>query len=210
MAADILAYKTDEVPVGDDQRQHVELARDIAERFNARFADILVVPRARIPETGARIMDLQDPMAKMSTTAASDAGVIRVLDEPATIVKKVKSAVTDSGSDVVRSPDKPGITNLIDILAVIRGQAPEQVESEFNGSGYGQFKQTVADAVVDYLAPSRTCWQPGPRRPARSPPRRWWRCAGRWASGLPPKLHRWQSPRSTSTSRSSRARSTCC
>jgi tryptophanyl-tRNA synthetase len=155
MAADILAYKADEVPVGDDQRQHVELARDIAERFNGRFADILVVPHARIPETGARIMDLQDPTAKMSTTAASDAGVVRVLDEPATIVKKVKSAVTDSGSDVVRAPDKPGITNLIDILAVIRGQAPEQVESEFNGSGYGQFKQTVADAVVDYLAPAR-------------------------------------------------------
>jgi tryptophanyl-tRNA synthetase len=154
-AADILAYKTDEVPVGEDQRQHVELSRDIAERFNARFGEILVVPRARIPETGARIMDLQDPESKMSTTAVSDAGVIRVLDEPATIVKKVKSAVTDSGSDVVRSPDKPGISNLIDIVAVIRGQAPEEVESEFNGSGYGQFKQAVADTVVDYLAPAR-------------------------------------------------------
>jgi tryptophanyl-tRNA synthetase len=155
MAADILAYRADEVPVGEDQRQHLELARDIAERFNARFGEVLVVPRARIPEVGARIMDLQDPTSKMSTTATSDAGVIRVLDEPKTIEKKVKSAVTDSGSDVVRAPDKPGITNLIDIMAVIRGQSPEQVESDFNGNGYGQFKQAVADAVVDYLAPTR-------------------------------------------------------
>jgi len=155
MAADILAYRADEVPVGEDQRQHLELARDIAERFNARFGEVLVVPRARIPEVGARIMDMQDPTSKMSTTATSDAGVIRVLDEPKTIEKKVKSAVTDSGSDVVRSPDKPGITNLIDILSVIRGEAPEQVEGEFNGGGYGQFKQAVADAVVDYLAPTR-------------------------------------------------------
>jgi tryptophanyl-tRNA synthetase len=154
-AADILAYNADEVPVGEDQRQHLELARDVAERFNARFGEIFVVPRARIPETGARIMDLQDPTSKMSTTASSDAGVIRVLDEPKTIEKKVKSAVTDSGSDVVRSPDKPGITNLIDIMAVIRGESPEQVEGEFNGGGYGQFKQAVADAVVDYLAPTR-------------------------------------------------------
>jgi tryptophanyl-tRNA synthetase len=159
MAADILAYRADEVPVGEDQRQHLELARDIAERFNARFGELLVVPRARIPETGARIMDLQEPTAKMSTTAASDAGVIRVLDDPKTIEKKVKSAVTDSGSDVVRAPDKPGISNLIDILAVIRGETPEQVEGEFNGGGYGQFKQAVADAVVEYLAPTRERYQ---------------------------------------------------
>jgi tryptophanyl-tRNA synthetase len=159
MAADILAYRADEVPVGEDQRQHLELARDIAERFNARFGDLLVVPRARIPETGARIMDLQEPTAKMSTTAASDAGVIRVLDDPKTIEKKVKSAVTDSGSDVVRAPDKPGISNLIDILAVIRGETPEQVEGEFDGGGYGQFKQAVADAVVEYLAPTRERYQ---------------------------------------------------
>jgi tryptophanyl-tRNA synthetase len=154
-AADILAYNADEVPVGDDQRQHLELARDVAERFNARFGETFVVPRARIPEVGARIMDLQDPEQKMSTTAASDAGVIRVLDDPKTVAKKVKSAVTDSGSDVVRAPDKPGITNLIDILSVVRGAPAEEIESEFNGSGYGQFKQAVADAVVDYLAPVR-------------------------------------------------------
>jgi tryptophanyl-tRNA synthetase len=154
-AADILAYNADEVPVGEDQRQHLELARDVAQRFNARFGETFVLPEARIPTVGARIMDLQEPANKMSTTAASDAGVIRVLDDPKTVEKKVKSAVTDSGSEVVRSPDKPGITNLIDILAVIRGVGPEQIESEFNGSGYGQFKQAVAEAVVDYLAPVR-------------------------------------------------------
>ncbi len=158
-AADILAYNADEVPVGDDQRQHLELARDVAERFNARFGETFVVPRARIPEVGARIMDLQEPTSKMSTTAESDAGVIRVLDEPKAVEKKIKSAVTDSGSEVVRSPDKPGITNLIDIMAVVRGMAPEEVEGEFDGSGYGRFKQAVAEAVVDYLAPVRQRYQ---------------------------------------------------
>jgi tryptophanyl-tRNA synthetase len=154
-AADILAYNADEVPVGDDQRQHLELARDVAQRFNARFGDTFVVPEHRIPSVGARIMDLQEPTNKMSTTAESDAGVIRVLDDPKTVEKKIKSAVTDSGSDVVRSPDKPGITNLIDILAVVRGVEPAAIESEFDGSGYGRFKQAVAEAVVDYLAPVR-------------------------------------------------------
>jgi tryptophanyl-tRNA synthetase len=154
-AADILVYNADEVPVGDDQRQHLELARDVAERFNARFGETFVVPRHRIPEVGARIMDLQDPTAKMSTTAASDAGVIRVLDDAAVITKKVKSAVTDSGSDVVRASDKPGITNLIEIQSVLRGVAPEEVEREFDGSGYGNFKQAVADTVVEYLTPVR-------------------------------------------------------
>jgi tryptophanyl-tRNA synthetase len=158
-AADILVYNAGEVPVGEDQRQHVELARDVAERFNARFGETFVVPEARIPEVGARIMDLQEPTNKMSTTAESDAGVVRVLDEPKTVEKKIKSAVTDSGSDVVRSPDKPGITNLIDILAVIRGVEPAAIEGEFNGSGYGQFKQAVAEAVVDYLAPVRERYQ---------------------------------------------------
>ena len=158
-AADILAYNADEVPVGEDQRQHLELARDVAERFNARFGETFVVPEARIPEVGARIMDLQEPTNKMSTTAESDAGVIRVLDDPKIVEKKIKSAVTDSGSDVVRSPDKPGITNLIDILSVIRGVEPTQIESEFNGSGYGNFKQAVAEAVVDYLAPVRERYQ---------------------------------------------------
>jgi tryptophanyl-tRNA synthetase len=155
MAADILAYRTDEVPAGDDQRQHLELARDIAVRFNERFGEVLTVPGFRIPEVGARIMDLQDPTAKMSTTAASDTGLLRVLDDPKTIQKRIKSAVTDSGSEVRRAPDKPGVTNLIDILAAVRGTDPEAIENEFDGQGYGAFKTAVADAVVDYLAPVR-------------------------------------------------------
>src|ERR1700676_2738784 len=121
MAADVLAYRTDEVPVGDDQRQHVELMRDIALRFNARFGEVLVVPEHRIPQIGARIMDLQNPEGKMSTTAASEEGTVYVLDEPERIERKFKRAVTDSGEGVRRAPDKPGITNLIDILAVVRG-----------------------------------------------------------------------------------------
>jgi tryptophanyl-tRNA synthetase len=155
MAADVLAYRADEVPVGDDQRQHVELMRDIAERFNARFGETLVVPEGRYPEVGARIMDLQDPTSRMSTTASSEQGAVYILDPPEAVAKKVRSAVTDSGTGVVRAPDKPGISNLIDILAVIRGAAPEQIEAEFDGSGYGDFKSAVADEVVDYLAPVR-------------------------------------------------------
>ncbi len=155
MAADVLAYRAHEVPVGDDQRQHVELMRDIAERFNGRFGETLVVPEPRIPAVGARIMDLQAPERKMSTTGGSVQGTVYVLDEPAAIAKKFRSAVTDSGSDIVRGPDKAGIANLIDVLAAVRGVAPEQIEQEFSGAGYGAFKQAVADAVVDYLAPVR-------------------------------------------------------
>ena len=154
-AADVLAYRAQEVPVGDDQRQHVELMRDVAERFNARFGDTLVVPEVRIPEVGARIMDLQFPDRKMSTTGGSEQGTVLVLDAPDTVTKKIRSAVTDSGSDVVRGPDKAGISNLIEVLSAVRGVTPEEVEREFNGSGYGAFKQAVADAVVDYLAPVR-------------------------------------------------------
>jgi tryptophanyl-tRNA synthetase len=154
-AADILAYRTDEVPVGDDQRQHVELTRDIAERFNERFGETFVVPRHRIPSVGARIMDLQSPDQKMSTTASTVQGTLYVLDEPRAIVKKVKSAVTDSGRDVVRSPDKPGVSNLIEILAVIRATDPAEVEREFDGAGYGSFKQAVGEAVAAYLEPVR-------------------------------------------------------
>ncbi|MEA2480230.1 MAG: tryptophanyl-tRNA synthetase [Thermoleophilaceae bacterium] len=154
-AADVLAYRADEVPVGDDQRQHLELMRDIAQRFNERFGDTLVVPRHRIPEVGARIMDLQNPTAKMSTTSENENGRIHVLDEPKVIVKKVKSAVTDSGAEVRRAPDKPGVSNLIDILSVIQERAPEAIEAEFDGQGYGAFKGAVAEAVVDYLAPTR-------------------------------------------------------
>ena len=155
MAADVLAYRATEVPVGDDQRQHVELMREIARRFNARFGEALVVPELVIPEVGARIMDLQEPERKMSTTGGTEQGTVLVLDEPAAIRKKFGSAVTDSGREIVRSPEKPGIANLIDILAVARGADQAAIEAEFEGSGYGDFKQMVAEAVVDYLAPVR-------------------------------------------------------
>ena len=154
-AADVLAYRAEEVPVGDDQRQHIELMREIARRFNERFADILVEPKHRIPEVGARIMDLQDPTSKMSTTGGSEQGTVLVLDEPEVARKKVMSAVTDSGSEVRRGDDKPGVTNLIDILSVTRGTEPAAIEAEFDGSGYGDFKKAVAESVVEYLAPTR-------------------------------------------------------
>jgi tryptophanyl-tRNA synthetase len=159
MAADVLAYRAHEVPVGDDQRQHVELMRDVAERFNARFGETLVVPEARIPAVGARIMDLQAPERKMSTTGGTPQGTVYVLDEPAAIAKKFRGSVTDSGNEVARSPEKAGITNLIEILAAVRGGAPEDVEREFADSRYGAFKQAVADAVADYLAPVRERYQ---------------------------------------------------
>ena len=155
MAADVLAYKAQEVPVGDDQRQHVELMREIARRFNERFGEILVVPEYRIPEVGARIMDLQEPTNKMSTTGGSEAGTVMVLDDPKTVTKKIKSAVTDSGTEVKRGEGKEGISNLIEILAVARGTTEEAIEREFDGSGYGDFKAAVAEAVVDYLTPVR-------------------------------------------------------
>jgi tryptophanyl-tRNA synthetase len=159
MAADVLAYRATEVPVGDDQRQHVELMRDIAIRFNARFGDgkeVLVVPEHRIPEVGARIMDLQDPTRKMSTTGGSELGTVYVLDEPAAILKKFKSAVTDSGREIERSPEKPGVSNLIEILAVAREQTPERVEADMREArGYGDLKTAVAEAVIEMLTPVR-------------------------------------------------------
>jgi tryptophanyl-tRNA synthetase len=155
MAADVLAYRATEVPVGDDQRQHVELMREIARRFNGRFGETLVVPELRIPEVGARIMDLQEPERKMSTTGGTESGTVLVLDDEKTIRKKVGSAVTDSGRDVVAAPDKPGVTNLIDILAVARGSGRAEIEKEFNGAGYGDFKAAVADGVVELLTPVR-------------------------------------------------------
>jgi tryptophanyl-tRNA synthetase len=155
MAADVLAYRADEVPVGDDQREHVELMRNIAERFNARFGETLVVPEHRIPAVGARIMDLQSPEKKMSTTAGSPQGTVYVLDEPKAIVKKFKSAVTDSGSEVRRGPEKPGISNLIDVLAAVRGTQPADVEAAFADARYGDFKTAVAEEVVAYLEPVR-------------------------------------------------------
>lgn len=154
-AADVLAYGASEVPVGEDQRQHVELMREIARRFNERFGETLVEPEHRIPEVGARIMDLQEPARKMSTTGATEAGTVYVLDEPEAIRRKLGSAVTDSGREVRRGEDKPGVANLIDILAVARGTGPAEVEREFEGAGYGDFKQAVAEAVIELLAPVR-------------------------------------------------------
>jgi tryptophanyl-tRNA synthetase len=154
MAADVLAYRTDEVPVGEDQRQHLELTREVARSFNARFGETLVVPEARIPEVGARIMDLQDPTSKMSTTSQSD-GTLYVLDEPEIVERKLKRAVTDSGDGIVRSPDKPGITNLIDILASVRGVDPAAIERDFADARYGDFKSALAQEVTAYLAPVR-------------------------------------------------------
>jgi tryptophanyl-tRNA synthetase len=155
MAADVLAYRATEVPVGDDQRQHVELMREIARRFNARFGDTLVVPELRTPTVGARIMDLQEPDVKMSTTGGTEQGTVLVLDDEKTIRKKVGSAVTDSGREVRAAPDKPGVTNLIDILAVARGTGRGEIEREFDGVGYGDFKKAVADGVVELLGPVR-------------------------------------------------------
>jgi tryptophanyl-tRNA synthetase len=154
-AADVLAYRAEEVPVGEDQRQHIELMRNVAMRFNERFGETLAVPEHRIPEIGARIMDLQAPMDKMSTTAVSDAGTVYVLDDEKSITKKVKSAVTDSGSEVRVAAEKPGISNLIEILAVIRGVDHDAIEREFDGQQYGAFKTAVAEALVDFLRPVR-------------------------------------------------------
>ncbi len=154
-AADVLAYRASEVPVGADQRQHIELMRDVAIRFNERFGETLVVPEHRIPEVGARIMDLQDPERKMSTTVGGESGRVHVLDDPGVIRKKFGSAVTDSGREIVRAPDKPGVSNLIDIHAVMEGVEPEEIEKRYAGAGYGDFKKGVAEAVVAHLTPIR-------------------------------------------------------
>jgi tryptophanyl-tRNA synthetase len=154
MASDILLYDTEEVPVGDDQRQHVELTRDIAIRFNHRFGETFVIPKATFPEVGARIMDLQDPTKKMSKSAESAAGCVMVLDDPKITVKKIKSAVTDSGSEVRHDrAEKPGVSNLIEIYGAVTGASIAQVEKDFTGKQYGALKTAVADAVVEFLRP---------------------------------------------------------
>ena len=153
MAGDILLYNAQKVPIGDDQRQHLELARDIAERFNARFGETFVVPEGVYPEVGARVMDLQEPTKKMSTTGGTPQGTLLLLDPPDVLRKKVKSAVTDSGSEVRRGDDKPGVTNLIDILSVCTGETAGAIEVRYEAGGYGQFKSDVADAVVELLEP---------------------------------------------------------
>src|SRR3989440_5856037 len=153
MAGDILLYQTDVVPVGDDQRQHVELARNLAQRFNARFGETFKLPRGIYPEEGARIMDLQAPDRKMSTTGGTQMGTVFLLDTPDEIRRKFKVAVTDTGREIRRAPDKPGISNLIEIMAVATGSSPAAVEKDYEGQGYGKFKPDVAEAVVELLAP---------------------------------------------------------
>ena len=155
MAGDILLYQTDRVPIGDDQRQHLELARDVAERFNARFGETFVVPEGIYPEIGARIMDLQEPTRRMSTTGGTEQGTVKLLDDPDAIRKKFRSAVTDSGREIRRGDDKPGVSNLIDILAVATHRTPAEIEVAYEGSGYGDLKRDVGEAVVELLDPVR-------------------------------------------------------
>ena len=156
MAADILLYGTQLVPVGDDQRQHLELTRDLAGRFNSRYGETFVVPEALIPKESARIYDLQEPTAKMSKSAVSESGLVKLMDDPAVTAKKFRSAVTDTGREVRYDPaEKPGISNLLDILAAITARPIGDLEAEYDGRGYGDFKKDVADAVVDRLTPIR-------------------------------------------------------
>ena len=160
MAGDILLYQTDLVPVGDDQRQHVELTRDIAERFNQRFGQTFVVPEVSIPEDGGRIKNLQEPERLMSTTRGAPQGVVRLVDPSDVVRKKFKTAVTDSGSEVRHDPaEKAGISNLIEIMAVATGDSIAAIESRYDGQGYGQFKQDVAEAVVSLLEPIQARYQ---------------------------------------------------
>jgi tryptophanyl-tRNA synthetase len=157
MAADILLYGTQLVPVGDDQRQHLELTRDLAVRFNSRYGDTFLVPEALIPKESARIYDLQDPTAKMSKSASSEAGLVKLMDDPAVTAKKFRSAVTDTGREVRYDPaEKPGISNLLDIFAATTGRTIAEIEVEYEGHGYGDFKKDVAEVVVDRLAPIRS------------------------------------------------------
>jgi tryptophanyl-tRNA synthetase len=153
MAADILLYDADEVPVGEDQKQHVELTRDIATRFNNIHGEVFKVPEPTIQTEGARIMNLQDPTKKMSKSDSDDSGNILLTDDEKTIVKKVGRAVTDSGSQVASGPDKPALTNLLSIYSILNGKAIEEIESLYAGKGYGAFKEDLSGIIVDVLAP---------------------------------------------------------
>ncbi|HET7407648.1 MAG TPA: tryptophan--tRNA ligase, partial [Mycobacteriales bacterium] len=159
-AADILAYQASEVPVGEDQRQHLELSRNMAERFNARYGRTFTVPDAMIPEVGGRVMDLQEPTKKMSTTGGTAQGTVGVLDPPETIRKKFRIAVTDSGTEVRHDlKEKAGISNLIEILSIMGGDEIPAIEARYDGGGYGAFKQDVGDAVVAVLDPIRARYE---------------------------------------------------
>jgi tryptophanyl-tRNA synthetase len=154
MAGDILLYQTEIVPIGDDQRQHVELTRDVAERFNQRFGETFTIPHGVFPEEGARIRNLQEPERLMSTTRGAPQGVVRMIDEPDVIRKKFKSAVTDSGNEILHDPTtKPGIANLLEIMSVATGDPVAELERRYEGGGYGQFKEDVGEAVVTLLVP---------------------------------------------------------
>ncbi len=156
MAGDILLYQTDLVPIGDDQRQHLELARDVAERFNYRYGETFRVPEGLFPVVGGRIMDLQEPTNKMSTTLSSDQGAVYLTDAPDAIRKKFKSAVTDSGREVRYDPnEKPGVSNLLEIMNVATGEPIDALEQRFDGAGYGEFKEAVGESVVALLTPVR-------------------------------------------------------
>jgi tryptophanyl-tRNA synthetase len=153
MAGDILLYQTDIVPIGDDQRQHLELTRDIAQRFNSRYGETFTIPDGVYPEVGARIMDLQDPDGKMGKTGSTDQGTVLIMDPPDAVRAKFKTAVTDSGREIEHREDKAGIANLIEIMTVATGESIQQVESRFDGQGYGVFKEAVAESVIELLGP---------------------------------------------------------
>ena len=155
MAADILLYNAAVVPVGEDQKQHLALARDLAEKFNRTYSDTFVLPQPFIGKTGARIMSLQDPTSKMSKSDPNPAGVVYITDTPDIIRKKIRSAVTDSGSEVRSGEDKPGVTNLLSILSGVTGRPVSALEADFDGANYGKFKDAVADAVIATLDPVR-------------------------------------------------------
>jgi tryptophanyl-tRNA synthetase len=160
MAGDILLYQADVVPIGDDQKQHLELSRDIAERFNSRYGETLKVPEGRYPETGGRIMDLQEPDRKMSTTDSQPQGKVLITDPPETVRRKLKSAVTDSGTEVRYDPEtKPGISNLLEIMSVATGEPIRALETRYDSAGYGRFKADVAEAVVELLDPIRARYE---------------------------------------------------
>jgi tryptophanyl-tRNA synthetase len=153
MAGDILLYQTDIVPIGDDQRQHLELTRDIAQRFNSRYGETFTVPAGVYPEVGARIMDLQDPEGKMGKTGSTAQGTVLIMDPPDAVRAKFKTAVTDSGREIVHTEDKAGVSNLIEIMTVATGESIPEVEARFDGQGYGMFKEAVAEAVIELLDP---------------------------------------------------------
>jgi tryptophanyl-tRNA synthetase len=154
MAGDILLYRTDIVPIGEDQRQHLELTRDVAQRFNSRYGETFVIPEGVFPETGGRVMNLQEPAVKMSKSRGSESGTVLMLDSPDTIRKKLKTAVTDSGSEVRYDPaEKPGISNLIELMTVVTGKSIQDVEATYDGTGYGRFKEDIAEGIIELLEP---------------------------------------------------------